>query len=131
MYSVPGRSVHRFLQAKLHVWHPMHLSRWNTIEICERTFISESSSIPLWLALQFVDDHVRIAIGGRRPVIVEPVAILRVASGHQHGLEPHASYAVGSSAAPPAANQRLGERNGPLGRMIKDTDAAGDPGTHH
>src|SRR5215475_6908630 len=39
MYSVPLRSVQMFLQAILHVWQPMHLSRWNTIATCERTFI--------------------------------------------------------------------------------------------
>jgi hypothetical protein len=32
MYSDPLRSVHTFLQAMLHVWHPMHLSRWKTID---------------------------------------------------------------------------------------------------
>src|SRR5512147_2585254 len=37
MYSVPLRSVQMFLHAMLQVWHPMHLSRWNTIAICERT----------------------------------------------------------------------------------------------
>src|SRR5579872_33446 len=131
MYSVPGRSVQRFLQARLQVWHPMHLSRWNTMEICERTFITESSSIPLRLALQFVDDHVRIAIGGRRPVIVESIAILCVASGHQHGLEPHARDAVGPSTSTPPAEWRLGKRNGPLGRVIEDADAARDPRADH
>ena len=32
MYSVPLRSVQMLLHAIEHVWHPMHLSRWNTIE---------------------------------------------------------------------------------------------------
>ena len=45
MYSVPGRSVHTFLQAMLQVWQPMHLSRWKTIEICERTFMMKLSAI--------------------------------------------------------------------------------------
>src|SRR3990170_8940539 len=40
MYSVPLRSVQMFLQAIEQVWQPMHLSRWKTIEICERTFIA-------------------------------------------------------------------------------------------
>src|SRR5215510_1316687 len=40
MYSVPLRSVQMFLQAIEQVWQPMHLSRWNTIEICERTSMS-------------------------------------------------------------------------------------------
>src|SRR3972149_8703142 len=39
MYSVPRRSVQMFLQAMLHVWHPMHLSRWKTIETCALTSI--------------------------------------------------------------------------------------------
>src|SRR5512146_631382 len=42
MYSVPLRSVQMFLQAMEQVWQPMHLSRWNTIEICDRTFIEFS-----------------------------------------------------------------------------------------
>src|SRR5215469_6931008 len=40
IYSAPRRSVQMFLQAMLHVWHPMHLSRWNTIAICDLTSIS-------------------------------------------------------------------------------------------
>ena len=42
MYSVPLRSVQMFLQAMLQVWQPMHLSRWNTIEICARTSMMSS-----------------------------------------------------------------------------------------
>ena len=36
MYSAPLRSVQMFLQAIEHVWQPMHLSRWNTIDTCAR-----------------------------------------------------------------------------------------------
>src|SRR6516165_7812405 len=43
MYSAPLRSVQMFLQAMLHVWQPMHLSRWKTIEICMRTSMGDSS----------------------------------------------------------------------------------------
>src|SRR3972149_7906447 len=39
MYSVPLRSVHKFLQEMLQVWQPMHLSRWNIMETCARTFM--------------------------------------------------------------------------------------------
>ena len=39
MYSAPLRSVQMFLQAMLQVWQPMHLSRWNTIDTCARTFM--------------------------------------------------------------------------------------------
>src|SRR5215471_778013 len=39
MYSAPLRSVQMFLQAMLHVWQPMHLSRWKTIATCDRTFM--------------------------------------------------------------------------------------------
>src|SRR5574341_713758 len=39
MYSAPLRSVQMFLQATEQVWHPMHLSRWKTIETCDLTFI--------------------------------------------------------------------------------------------
>src|ERR1019366_4488937 len=42
MYSVPLRSVQMFLKAIEQVWQPMHLSRWNTIETCERTFMVSS-----------------------------------------------------------------------------------------
>src|SRR5690348_5787877 len=44
MYSVPLRSVQMFLQATEQVWHPMHLSRWKTMEICDLTFIVVSRS---------------------------------------------------------------------------------------
>src|SRR5581483_2378931 len=107
MYSVPGRSVHRFLQARLQVWQPMHLSRWNTMEICARTFMRAPLSIALRFALQFVDDHIGVAIGGRRPVVVEAIAILRVTSGRQHRLEPHAGNAVGPSATTPPSGAEI------------------------
>ena len=37
MYSAPRRFVQTFLQVTEHVWQPMHLSRFITIEICART----------------------------------------------------------------------------------------------
>src|SRR5581483_9279160 len=43
MYSVPLRSVQMFLHAMEQVWHPMHLSRWKTMEIWDRTSIIGSS----------------------------------------------------------------------------------------
>src|ERR1035437_30861 len=131
MYSVPGRSVQRFLQARLHVWHPIHLSRWKTIEICERTFMRYSSLVPLCLALQLMDDHVGVAISGRRAVIVKAITVLRVTSGHQYGLQPHSSDAIGSSTAPVFADWRLGKRDGPFRGMVKDANAARDPGADH
>src|SRR3990172_8756251 len=44
MYSVPLRSVQIFLQEMLHVWQPMHLSRWKTMETCALTSICLSLS---------------------------------------------------------------------------------------
>ncbi|CAB3810779.1 hypothetical protein LMG28688_07291 [Paraburkholderia caffeinitolerans] len=39
-YSMPSRLVQTFLQVTEHVWQPMHLSRFNTIAICARTFMT-------------------------------------------------------------------------------------------
>ena len=40
IYSAPERLVHTFLQVTLHVWHPMHLSRFITMPIWALTRIS-------------------------------------------------------------------------------------------
>src|SRR6185437_17035602 len=111
MYSVPGRSVQRFLQARLHVWHPMHLSRWKTIETCERMFMRDPFLIPLGLALQLMNQHVGVAICTGRTVIVEAIAIVRITSGHQNGFQPHSGDAVGPATAPVFADWRLGKGN--------------------
>src|SRR5512143_470904 len=88
MYSVPRRSVQRFLHARLHVWQPMHLSRWDTIETCARTFMSFASCpsrltsrrppaltgapgrpcllLPPRRSLQLVHDRVAVTVGGWR-----------------------------------------------------------------
>ncbi len=36
-YSTPVRFVHACLHVTEHVWHPMHLSRFMTIDICAIT----------------------------------------------------------------------------------------------
>src|SRR5512135_2575179 len=64
MYSVPRRSVQMFLHATLHVWHPKHLSRWNTIAICERTFIPRLPCLPFQLG-QLAHVDVRVAVAPR------------------------------------------------------------------
>src|SRR5690349_9732797 len=38
-YSIPSREVQTFLQVTEQVWHPMHLSRFNTMPICALTFM--------------------------------------------------------------------------------------------
>src|ERR1035438_8788729 len=45
MYSAPLRSVQMFLQARLHVWQPMHLSRWNTIDTDRKSTRLNSSHL--------------------------------------------------------------------------------------
>src|SRR5581483_10900022 len=109
----------------------MHLSRWNTMEICARTFMCASLSVPLRFTLQFVDNHVRVTIGGRRSVVVKAIAILRIASGHEYRLEPHTGDTVGPSTAAPPADWGLGERNGPFGCMVENADAARNARAHH
>ena len=43
-YSMPSREVHTFLQVTEQVWQPMHLSRFITIAICARIFMTAVSS---------------------------------------------------------------------------------------
>src|SRR5512142_2096568 len=79
MHPVPLRSVQMFLQAMEQVWQPMHLSRWNTIEICDRTFIVISSPrLPLEFR-QLAHEHVGVAIAPGRAPIIEVVSELAVA----------------------------------------------------
>src|SRR5215469_1752977 len=102
MYSVPRRSVQMFLQAIEQVWQPMHLSRWNTIETCERTFILFVrclivSGSPLELPFQFrklAHEHVGVAVAARRPPIVEVKGELPITAGHQVRLQARPGQAV-------------------------------------
>src|SRR5436190_19296800 len=111
-YSMPGRLVQTFLQVTLHVWQPMHLSRFSTIAICARIFMGppevpaqasgcgRSGSWALSLRLHDRDllgadrriepvdlahlahDDEFVAIGPERPVIVEAVPAWRIAAEH-------------------------------------------------
>src|SRR3546814_7561383 len=45
-YSTPSREVHTFLQVIEQVWQPMHLSRFITMAICARTFMTQSPLRP-------------------------------------------------------------------------------------
>src|SRR5690242_21643125 len=111
MYSAPGRLVHRFLHARLHVWHPMHLSRWNTIETCERTFMSGSlCGSPFRFSRQFANDRIRVPVGGRGAIIVEVVTMLGITANHQYRLQAQTRHAVGATAAPIPAHRRFWER---------------------
>ena len=42
-YSMPSRLVQTFLQVTEQVWQPMHLSRFSTIAICARIFMTAVS----------------------------------------------------------------------------------------
>lgn len=72
IYSAPVRFVHVFLQVTLHVWQPMHLSKFMTIPICALIFK------PIDL-LQLADDDIQVALIPRWAVIVKAVAELGVA----------------------------------------------------
>src|SRR5208282_1061342 len=93
MYSVPRRSVQIFLQAMLHVWQPMHLSRWKTMETCERIFIAVLLRSPFEFG-QFAHKDVRIAVAADRSPIVEVVRELAVAADHQVGFQPRARKGI-------------------------------------
>ena len=132
MYSVPGRSVHRFLHAKLQVWQPMHLSRWKTIETWERTFIHSPFRplIPLGAAFELVNDHIGVPVRRCRSVIVESIRMLSITADHQHRLEPHPRNAVRSSAAPVVACRGFGERDGTFRCVIENADSPWDARAH-
>src|SRR5574337_552077 len=93
MYSVPRRSVQMFLQAMLHVWHPMHLSRWNTMAICERTFIPVLLPSPPELR-KLADEDVGVAVAARRAPVVEVEGELPAAADHQVRLQAGPRQAV-------------------------------------
>src|SRR6516165_7786731 len=105
MYSAPLRSVQMFLQAMLHVWHPMHLSRWKTIEICMRTSIV----IPLYLPPQLgqlAHQDVGIAIAPGGSPVVEMESELPVTADHQVRLQACACQAVVTTRPAKAAQGR-------------------------
>src|SRR5512135_1277966 len=99
MYSAPFRSVQTFLQAIEQVWQPMHLSRWKTIETCERTSIDVLLQLHL---VQLLDAHRRVAVDPGRAPVVEVVGELAVAAHHQDGLQAHARQRVVPAGAAPA-----------------------------
>src|SRR5512146_3208345 len=74
MYSAPLRSVQTFLQATEQVWQPMHLSRWKTIETCERTSMIDGLLVLEFGELANADRGVAIDAG--RPPVVEVVGEL-------------------------------------------------------
>src|SRR5690606_40070474 len=99
---MPSREVHTFLQVTEQVWQPMHLSRFSTMPICARTFISPVSCSRRGL-LQFfepvdrahlADDYELIAVRADRAVVVEAVRQLRVAADHVCWLEHRAGHRV-------------------------------------
>src|SRR3989337_1561389 len=94
MDSAPRRSVQMFLQEILQVWHPMHLSRWNTITSCARTSIASPP--------QLSDDDIAVAVHPGRPPVVEVVTELGVTAQHQRRLEADAGQAVVHASPPPA-----------------------------
>src|SRR5215472_6559041 len=107
MYSVPLRSVQMFLQAIEQVWQPMHLSRWNTIETCERTFMivfpslvrvrgSNGSPFQFW---KLAHQHMSVSVASRRSPIVEVKSKLPISAGHQVRLQTCSSEAVVASGA--------------------------------
>src|SRR3990172_8325516 len=132
MYSVPLRSVQIFLQAMLQVWQPMHLSRWNTMEICERTFIVAllvGSCLPFQLR-QLADQDVGIAIHSGRPPVIEMVGKLAVSTHHQIGLEPHSGQAVVATGPTVSSQRGFGNRIRALRSVILKADAPRNAGAH-
>src|SRR5512134_2978251 len=119
MYSAPRRSVQMFLQEILQVWHPMHLSRWNTITSCARTSIASPP--------QLSDDDMAVAVHPGRPPVVEVEAELGVTAEHQRRLEADAGEAVVHT-APSSALFRPLDVEGPLRRVIHDRRTRRDPG---
>ena len=81
MYSAPFRSVQTFLQATLHVWQPIHLSRWKTIDTCERIFMI--SPLILRCARELTNQHEGIPVDACRSPIIHAVGELTVAAHHQ------------------------------------------------
>src|SRR3954451_150205 len=69
-YSTPVRLVHACLQVTEHVWHPMHLSRFITIDICAMTFMREPPSVRHVLRAT-PDRRDLVALVARRAEVVE------------------------------------------------------------
>src|SRR5690349_3586819 len=118
MYSVPLRSVQMFLQAMLHVWQPMHLSRWNTIATCERTFIEFSSS-PFQVR-QLAHQDMCVAVAARGAPVIEMEGELAVPAHHQVRFQPNAREVVVASGAAVIPQRRLRDRISAFGRVILD-----------
>src|SRR5512137_1243628 len=131
---MPRRSVHWFLQATLQVWHPMHLSRWNTVAICERTFMACPRSVLRRRdELAHADEGVPVVPGGAP--VVEGEGELAVAAQHERGLEAHPRQAVVASGPLAAALRAPWHADGPLRSVVEQAqargDARGDDAAHH
>src|SRR6516162_7259038 len=114
-YSTPSRLVHTFLQVTEQVWQPMHLSRFSTIAIWARIFMTVSSFgrdraravEPIDLRHLAQDDEL-VAVRADRAVVVEAVGKLGVAADHMRGL-----------------------RTDPCHRVVDATALAGDLAARH
>src|SRR5262245_50125152 len=101
----------------------MHLSRWKTIPICERT--SMATSLPLELR-EFAHEHVRVPVAADRAPVVEVERELRVAADHEVRLQTRARQRVVSARAAVPAQRRLRHAVRAFGRVIDDADAVRD-----
>src|SRR5512144_1913322 len=118
MYSAPCRSVQMFLHEMLQAWHPMHLSRLNTITSWARTSIASPP--------QLSDDDMAVAVHSGRPPVVEVIAELGVSAEHQRRFQADTGQAVVHTASP-SAPFRLLDVEGPLRRVVHDRRPLRDP----
>src|SRR5512135_3621940 len=132
MYSVPRRSVHRFLQAMLQVWQPMHLSRWNTIETFARMFTGFlPHPLPSWFSLELVDVNISVPVGARRAPGVECVAELGVAARHEDRFQARLGQAVVPPGPPMVSQGGPGDGNGAFRSVVVDSGSPRHPRANH
>src|SRR5690606_37767725 len=87
----PSRFVHAVLHVTLHVWQPMHLSRFMTIATCALIFK------PVDL-LHLADRHVFITLVSDRSVIIESVTQLSITADHLRRFHMDTSRCIMASA---------------------------------
>src|SRR5512146_552918 len=76
-------------------------------------------------------DYIGIAIGSSRTIVIEVIAELSVASGHQNRFQTQACDAVRTATPAAIPLWRFGKRHRAFGGVVEEGSAARDAGAHH
>src|SRR5699024_897955 len=94
IYSAPGRLVHTLLHVTLHVWQPIHLSKFMTMPNCALIF----KPIHL-ISIHFSYRYLFITLVAGRSIVIEAVTELCITANHLCRFNMDTCWAIECAAA--------------------------------